>query len=72
MSALEEQPHGVRLTHREEIELDLTHDAKRLPARRENPKRRSGSEQLGKRASRIGKQLLEIVENDMDALLTGT
>ena len=69
LRALEEQRDGVGLDHRRQVELDLAGDPQRLPARRDDPERGRGREQLGDRPGRIGQQLLEVVEDDVRLLV---
>ena len=69
LRALEEQRHGVGLDHRRQVELDLAGNPQRLAARREDPERGRGGEQLGDRPGGVRQQLLEIVEDDVRLLV---
>jgi hypothetical protein len=57
------------IVHGRQVELGLTGDAKRLAARRHDPKGRGGSKQLGERPGGVGQELLQVVEEDMGSLL---
>ena len=54
LRALEEQRHCVGLDHWREIELDLAGDPQGLAARREDPERGCGCEQLGNAPRGVG------------------
>ena len=60
---------GVGLVHRRQVELDLAGDPQRLAARRDDPERGRGGEQLGDRPGGVGQQLLEVVEDDVRLLV---